>query len=111
MLRLYLDENISLLVAQALQQRGLDAISAQEAGRAGQAISDIEQLDYATRQQRILVTEDRDFIQIASTQLPHTGVIPMQRPMTVGQTIEYLELAATYYEPEEMRDSLVWCDW
>lgn len=35
----------------------------------------------------------------------------MQRPMTVGQTIEYLELAATYYEPEEMRDSLVWCDW
>lgn len=55
-LRYYLDEHIDPAVAAQLRARGVDAITAAEAGRAGQSIADIEQLAYAATQGRVMVT-------------------------------------------------------
>jgi hypothetical protein len=81
------------------------------AGRAGQRISDEEQLAYATAAGRVLVTSDRDFVQLAAIAAPHGGVLLMQRLLSIGAAIEYLELAAPALSADEVRDQLVYCDW
>lgn len=47
----YLDEDVihGPIVAAELREHGVDAITALEAGRAGQGIPDQEQLEYATK--------------------------------------------------------------
>jgi len=63
-MRLYLDEDMSSRVAQALRERGHDVISSHEVGNDG--LSDEEQLQYATEQGRHLVTYNcRDYIVLA----------------------------------------------
>lgn len=52
------DEDLSPTVAEMLRARGIDAISAHEAGNRG--LSDWEQMDQAAGQSRCLVTRNRD---------------------------------------------------
>jgi predicted nuclease of predicted toxin-antitoxin system len=63
-MKLYLDENMSSRVAQALRDRGHDAVSSHEVGNDG--LSDEEQFQYATEQGRHLVTYNRrDYLVLA----------------------------------------------
>ncbi len=55
---LYTDEMISPKVADALRQRGYDAVSCHAAGRANRRISDDEQLAYAAEQGRAILTDN-----------------------------------------------------
>lgn len=54
-----LDEDVSYRVAEGLRQRGVDATSVHEVGRANRRVSDAEQLEFATGQGRVLVTYNR----------------------------------------------------
>ncbi|BAY29536.1 hypothetical protein NIES2107_13790 [Nostoc carneum NIES-2107] len=77
-MRLYLDEDVHVLVADLLKARGFDAITARDAGKL--QISDEEQLAYAVSQERTLVTHNRtDFEELIQayfdTGQPHYGVI------------------------------------
>ncbi|MBI3966692.1 MAG: DUF5615 family PIN-like protein [Chloroflexi bacterium] len=54
-----LDEDLSFRVAEGLRQRGVDAVSVHEIGRANRRIPDEEQLTYATTQGRAIVTYNR----------------------------------------------------
>lgn len=58
-----------------------------------------------------MVTEDRDFIDLAYKQLPHAGVIMLQRPLSIGQYVAYLELLAHVTEPAALQNQLLYCDW
>lgn len=58
-LALLLDEDISYRVAEGLRQRGVDAVSVYEVGRANKGLSDEEQLAFATQEGRVLVTYNR----------------------------------------------------
>jgi predicted nuclease of predicted toxin-antitoxin system len=111
MLRYFFDEHIKSAIAEQLRQLGIDVLTAQFVGRAGIGIPDEDQLAYATSMGRVLVTEDRDFISLAHTQLPHTGVAMLQRALSIGEYVEYLELLARTTEPDEMRNQLLYCDW
>jgi len=63
-MKLYLDEDMSPKVAQALRERGYDVTSSHEVGNDG--LSDAEQLRYATGQGRYLVTYNRrDYLALA----------------------------------------------
>lgn len=53
----YLDENVSTLVARLVRARGFEALTADEAGNKG--LSDPEQLDFAVRSGRAIVTHNR----------------------------------------------------
>lgn len=55
---LYLDEDVSTLVAELLRARSFDVRTTQEAGRTG--TRDEEQLGYAASQRRTLLTHNRD---------------------------------------------------
>jgi hypothetical protein len=84
-IELYLDEDVSVLIAELLRARGFAVTTTQEAGQVGQ--SDAQQLAYAVRRQRTLVTHNRDdFERLArkyfSSGLKHYGIIfAVRRPV------------------------------
>lgn len=60
---LLLDEDVRVVLADILRQRGYDAIHVLEIGRAGR--SDLDQFTYAVSQERALLTHNiRDFLAI-----------------------------------------------
>jgi predicted nuclease of predicted toxin-antitoxin system len=77
-MKFYLDEDLSPQIAERLRKRGIDAVSALEAGNI--QLSDREQLVYAADAGRCLVTRNvRHFVLLAQEairrQQPHAGII------------------------------------
>lgn len=75
---LFLDENVSLLVAELMQANGFEAITARQAARLGK--SDPEQLAFATEHGYVMVTHNRVDFENLSVDLfqrgqHHTGII------------------------------------
>ena len=77
-IELYLDEDVSILVADLLWARGFVAVTARDAGHLSR--NDEEQLAYAVRENKILLTHNRvDFERLAqeyfATGRSHDGII------------------------------------
>jgi predicted nuclease of predicted toxin-antitoxin system len=77
-IELYLDEDLDILVAQLVRSQGFDVLTTDEAGNKG--LSDPEQLEFAVRGRRAIVTHNRnDFEaliqQYAAAGRQHFGVI------------------------------------
>lgn len=75
---LYFDEDVAVPLAKALQQRGIDVLTTQDAGMA--ASSDEKQVAFAAEQRRAIFTHNkRDFIMIHKRYLKkgseHSGII------------------------------------
>jgi predicted nuclease of predicted toxin-antitoxin system len=76
--RIYLDEDVSVLLAALLRSRGFEAQTTVEAGNA--AATDERQLEYAANREFVLLTHNRvDFEKLAARYLqeskPHAGII------------------------------------
>lgn len=81
-IRLYLDEDVSILLAELLRPRGFDVLTSRDAHTLGQ--SDAAQLSFASAQQRALLTHNRaDFEALHLAALrdsrPHSGIIIANR--------------------------------
>lgn len=96
----YLDEHLAYL-GELLEMRGIDVLTTQRAGRANQEIDDPDQLAYASRLGRVLVTQDEDFAELAYESPAHAGIIWLQKDDSVGKYLEFLEYTALVLEPEE----------
>jgi predicted nuclease of predicted toxin-antitoxin system len=76
--RFYLDEDINVLLKQALINRGADVLSTLKAGNTGN--KDEEQLIYATNENRIIITHNiEDFVKLHEKFLKnnriHSGIL------------------------------------
>lgn len=107
MLRLYLDEHQSRSLARALRTRGIDVQTAVEAGLANRQVPDPIQLSWAAIHGRVLVTGDWDFLTYGATVSPHEGVIIVPRSISLGVSLQYLELLATGYDPADVRNQII----
>jgi hypothetical protein len=77
---LYADEDFSYLVVRRLRQLGHDLLTAQEAGQAGQGITDEAVLVFATAAGRAVVTFNRrHFIRLHSEVSSHAGIVVCTR--------------------------------
>jgi hypothetical protein len=77
---LYADEDFSYPVVQRLRQLGHDLLTAHEASRAGQGITDKEVLAFAIAAGRAVVTFNRrHFIRLHSEVSSHAGIIVCTR--------------------------------
>lgn len=84
-IELYLDEDVSVLVAELLRARGFVALTARETGQLGN--SDEGQLGYAVSNQKVFLTHNRvDFERLAQhyfqTGKEHYGIIIAARSVT-----------------------------
>jgi predicted nuclease of predicted toxin-antitoxin system len=76
MARLYTNENFPQQAVAKLAQLGHDVETSHDAGNSGRAVPDEEVLDYATRQQRILITLNRrHFVLLHGKRADHGGII------------------------------------
>ena len=91
-LRLFLDEDVHAALAAALRKRGHDAIHALEEKRLG--LSDESQLNFATEENRCLVTFNvGDFVRLHNQWIDgsreHAGII-VSKQLPVGEALRWL---------------------
>ena len=96
----YLDEHVARAVALGLRRRGIDILTVQEAGLAGQ--SDRSHLAFAAAQGRVTVTQDDDFLRLHAEGALPAGIIYAHRRMPVGEVIRGLVLISNVLTPAEM---------
>lgn len=76
MARLYSNENFPFPVVEKLRGLGHDVLTIQEVGKADQALPDQDVLDFATRENRAVLTLNRlHFIRLHRQQPNHAGII------------------------------------
>jgi hypothetical protein len=100
-IRFYLDQHIPSAVARGLQRRGVDVLTAQEAGRCG--YPDLEQLAFSVSQSRVMVTFDDDFLRLAGSGIEHNGIIFCAASRySVGELIYALLVVHDVLVPKDM---------
>jgi predicted nuclease of predicted toxin-antitoxin system len=109
-IRLYLDEDISVVLRQLLTSRGYDAQTTGEAGRLG--TSDADQLAFATEHGRAVFTHNHgDFENLATayiaTSRHHAGIIIASRRKPNEMAARLLMILDSV-TAEEMRDQLLY---
>jgi hypothetical protein len=87
-------------VVRGLRARGLVVVTALEG--AGLGADDAEHLRAAASAGRVLVTQDTDFLRLASAGEPHAGIAYFQHDARIGDMIRWLLLLAEVMRPEEM---------
>ena len=99
-----LDEHMPHAVAEAMRRHGVDAETSSEAGLL--SASDPEQIAYARRHGRMVVTQDRDFLILNASGIEHGGIAFCSHdPHSIGHIghlVEALLLVYAIYEAEEM---------
>ena len=109
-IEIYLDEDVSVLVAELLRARGFVAVTTQHAGNLG--TSDRAQLEYATSHELTLLTHNRaDFELLTqehfSSGVEHSGVIiAVRRPpmLVVKRLLRVMDSVAR----DEMRNQIIY---
>ncbi len=106
-IELYLDECVSVLVAELLRVRGFKVQTTQEAGRRN--APDDEQLAYAVNQQETLLTHNRDDFAALARQYfaagqKHYGIIAVRR--TPYQVVQRLLTILNRVTADEIEDQV-----
>ena len=100
-IKFHLDESVANAVANGLEHRGVDVTTSKVAELIG--ASDLEQLEYARMQGRVLVTHDDDFLRIHAAGTEHGGIVYVhQKRLTIGQTVLSLFALQRYESAESM---------
>lgn len=104
-IRVHLDEHCSNALAKGLRRRGVDVTTANDAGLRGAL--DSEHLRFAAREQRMLFTQDEDFLVLHSQGIPHFGITYCQPgSRSLGEILRALILIWEVYELAEMENKL-----
>jgi predicted nuclease of predicted toxin-antitoxin system len=102
-IRFHLDENCDPRIAAGLRALGVDVTTTAEAGLLH--ASDDEHLAYAAAANRVVVTQDADYLRLAAAGTAHPGVAFFpQASRSVGQVIRGLQLIWEILDPEDMRN-------
>ena len=107
---LYLDEDVSVLIAELMRVRGFTAQTTQEAGR--KETDDTEQLEYAVSRQQTILTHNRDdYAQLAQDYFAsgkkHYGIIiAVRRPPQ--QITERLLTVLNRTTADEMENQVIY---
>jgi predicted nuclease of predicted toxin-antitoxin system len=100
-IKFHLDENVNNAIAQGLRRRGIDVTTTPEQFLIG--ISDQAQLEFALSQNRVIFTQDTDFLRINRTNTEHYGIVYCwQGKKSIGEIIKGLILIWELLEPFEM---------
>jgi predicted nuclease of predicted toxin-antitoxin system len=104
-LALYMDENVHRAITNGLRLRGVDVLTVQEDKLIG--FPDPKILDRSTELERVLFTQDNDFLAEANRrqveEIVFFGVIYAHKlKVSVGDCIRELEIIAKAANPQEL---------
>ena len=99
-IRFYTDENVEGAVIDGLRRRGIDVMSAPDAGM--MAKSDEEHLALAASLGRVVFTYDSDFLRLNSRGLSHTGIVYTHQRSSISRAINGLTQVYETKSPEDM---------
>ena len=103
-IKFYLDEQVNLAVATGLRRRDVDVLTTQEAGMLG--ASDEDHLALATGQNRVMFTQDDDFLRLHAQGIEHTGIVYVRQRTSIGYIVRGLILIYQLLTPDEMKNRL-----
>lgn len=112
-MRFYLDQNLSPVITAIASAQGMDVTDWQESGMEGR--SDREQLDYAAREGRCIVTTDKVDFMLVDAQYrregrSHAGILRLSRQVWPSEYSLFVaglaRFAAAY--PEGLENVLLW---
>jgi hypothetical protein len=108
---LYLDEDVSVLIAELLRPHGFDVLTTREAHNLGQ--SDSFQLLFAASQQRAMPTHNRgDFESLhrsaLAEQQPHAGIIIANRRASDADVARRDMKLLNLLSAEEMKNQMLY---
>ena len=96
----YTNESVNVAISEGLKRRGIKILSARDAGNLG--LSDEEQLNYAAKNNFVIVTHDDDFLTMA-IKYDHKGIVYVhQQKYGVGDLIRKLKLLWDIAEQKDM---------
>ena len=100
-IRFHLDENVSNAIAEGLRRRGIDVTTTPEERLMG--VSDEEQIAFALRQNRVVFTQDTDFLRLNQAGISHNGIIYCHKnSRSIGEIVRGLILIWEYVEAQEI---------
>ncbi len=110
-LRLYLDEDVDVLLADLLTAHGYDCLTTTKAGRLGS--TDEEQLQYTAQESRVLITHNRiDFEDLArlwwSARQDHAGIVLALRRADVYDLARHLLPVLRLYDQAGWRNNVLY---
>jgi hypothetical protein len=94
------DEHVPKAVAKGLRGRGIDAVTAAEAGTLG--ASDSSVFDHLKAERRVVITHDADYLRLHSAGVPHAGIVYSPAEKSVGEIIRGALLIAEVLDSDEM---------
>jgi len=102
-IRYFFDQHIPSAVRQGLRQRGVDVLTAQDAGRCG--LPDSDQLQFATGEERVMVSFDTDFLVLTASGVQHAGIgwCPATK-YSIGQLLHMLVLLHGVLDRDDMKN-------
>lgn len=104
-IRFHLDECAPTAIAHGLRRRGIDITTTQEEGLLH--VPDESQLDFATREGRVLVTQDADFLRLHGQGISHRGIVYYDpAEVSIGRIIQGLVLIHGVLEAEDRWDHI-----
>lgn len=96
----YMDEHVQSAVSHGLRLRGVDVLTAQDAGMLGAC--DEDHLALAVQEQRTIFTQDVDFLRLHASNHAHAGIVYAPQGTPVGAIVRGLALIRELLRPEEM---------
>jgi uncharacterized protein with PIN domain len=104
-IRFHLDENVDHAIAHGLRLRGLDVTTAMDADLI--AASDREHIAFALAENRVVFTQDQDFLRHHSAGVQHAGIVDSQQGLrSIGDIVRFLHFLSDCLEPSNMRGQL-----
>ena len=98
----YTNESVNVAISEGLKRRGIKILAARDAGNLG--LSDEEQLNYAAKNNFVIVTHADDFLTMA-IKYDHKGIVYVhQQKYGVGDLIRKLKLLWDVAEQEDFRN-------
>ena len=110
-LRIYTNHNVFGQIVRGLRRQGVDVLTAYEDG--AHELDDVALLHRAARLERVLFSQDDDFLAVTARWLRDGKEFPglvyvHQRRLAIGTVIENLELLAKASEPEDLQNQVVY---
>lgn len=101
-IRYYTDENVGKAIAKGLALRGIDVLTCQEAGMMG--ATDEEHLRFATFNNRVVFSQDADFLRLHNGGVEHAGIVYAHQGKSIGEIVNGLTLIYQVLSREDMRN-------